>query len=163
MHPDAYPEEEQKKQRKLWEQKKKAELDFNEEDLQDLGFKREEEEKFNNMGDNYAENNRMMVTDNLVPEDYQNALEEAPESEESNSIEQFIKHAKDDDIDFLRQSLSNMSEAMHLGKEESDEEYQEDFDEIEEDFEEDNPEDKSEEEGKAEIKNDSFDEIDELI
>lgn len=97
-----------------------------------------------------------MVTDNIVQSDYADALAEAPESEEemSSSIEKFIKKANSNELDILRESLSNFDDMIAKEKEEgSDDEYQEDFEEIEEDL----NEDHSSEEEKID------DEVDEVI
>lgn len=157
LHPDAYPEEQHPKQeRKKWGKKEPEPI--NAEEMAALGF-RKEPGKFSSHDENAAERNQLLVTDNILQEDYQDALEEAGESEEdSNSIERFIKKASSKDLDILKQSLSNLGDMMKK-EEGSDEEYGDDFEEIEEDV----NEDKSDEEDKAETKDETEEMMDDII
>lgn len=85
----------------------------------------------------------MMITDNLISDEYADALQEAGESEPSEvspshgNLEQLLMKASVKELDLLRQSLSNFGETFKA-KEKDDEDYGDDFEEIEEDVHEEN-------------------------
>lgn len=55
------------------------------EDLEDFGIKQWNAEKFTNFDDDLEENWQLMITDNVIQDDYADALAEAGESESSSN------------------------------------------------------------------------------
>lgn len=151
--PPGSSEEKDPRARKQWGNPKKPLTPLEQEDLETLGIKKNwKAEKFTNFDEDRAENQRMMITDNLISDEFAEAMQEAGESEPSEvspshgNLEQLLMKASSKELDMLRQSLSNFGETFKgsnlgetlRGKEKDEEDYGDDFEEIEEDVHEEN-------------------------